>query len=133
MAFTLAPDLLNELGDSEMRVIRNAGLTASVLEVLSTSTTHLDLSGLLTLKPYPNPADEVVNLSYSLPVSGRVKIEAFDIAGRKMGIVVDEVQQQGAYDLPVDVSVWTPGVYFVRLNLRNNSAEVQLLEKIIIK
>ena len=69
---------------------------------------------------YPNPFNPTTNIEYSIPVKGFVKLQIFDILGRSVAILVDDVQNAGVYH-----ATWTgktgngipmsSGVYFYRL------------------
>jgi len=66
--------------------------------------------------PYPNPSHGELTLHFSLPKTGPVKIEMFDVTGRRVRVVLDQVLDAGEYR---DTSVLTgvgPGVYFYRLS-----------------
>ena len=133
LRFSLAHSSLNELGDDKMEVIPDVQLIAAVLEVIATNSVFTDLNGGVDLLMYPNPASETVHLSYSVPQQVEVTIEAFDMLGKKMGVLLDEVRNEGKHDLKVDVAMWTPGIYFVKLNLGTGSSSVSLIKKLVIQ
>ena len=69
---------------------------------------------------YPNPFNPSTTISYSISTQDHVMIEIFDVKGRKIGSLVDEIQPPGAYTV-----VWNgldvrgqkagSGVYFYRM------------------
>jgi hypothetical protein len=74
----------------------------------------------LTLQPGLNPFRDRTTLAYSLPVSGRVALNVFDVNGRLVRRLVDEVQPAGHYEVAWDGSTATGeraanGMYFVHL------------------
>ncbi len=76
----------------------------------------------------PNPADHIVNLSYSIPVAGAVAIYLYDVKG-KMIRTLDECRlQPGEYSLRFDVSGLPAGVYFVKLRSEN----IEVIRKILV-
>ena len=68
---------------------------------------------------YPNPFNPVTNISYSVPKQAWVTIEVFDVLGRKVATVVDEVKQAGTYTATFDGANASSGVYFYRLSAAN--------------
>ena len=71
--------------------------------------------GDLSVKAYPNPFRTYINLQYVLPKSGHVKLEIFDVNGRKIETIVDEVQGASMHEV-----IWQPqkqpsGVYIYRI------------------
>lgn len=65
--------------------------------------------------PYPNPFNPAVTLRYSIPDEGRVYLVMYNIQGREVQKLVDEWQSAGYYDLKVEGSDLSSGIYFVRL------------------
>lgn len=63
-------------------------------------------------KAYPNPANTNCNIIYSIPSSGTVSINLYDISGRKVkGLLADTKQTPGRYKVPVDVTSLPNGIY----------------------
>ena len=50
-----------------------------------------------SISNYPNPFSLATNISYTLQQPGNVKIEVYDLLGRKLATLVDEVKQQGEH------------------------------------
>ena len=65
---------------------------------------------------YPNPFNPVTTIAYSLASAGNVKLVVYDILGREVKTLVNEVQQQGAYKVSFNASDLASGVYFYRIN-----------------
>lgn len=71
---------------------------------------------------YPNPFNPETAFRYDLPVSGRVRMEIFDLLGQRVRILVDEEQPAGQYRLQWDGRdaagmVMASGVYLCRLRM----------------
>jgi hypothetical protein len=75
---------------------------------------------VLTLVPGTNPFRDRTTLAYSLPASGRVALNVFDVNGRLVRQLVDDVQPAGRYEVAWDGSAAdgsraANGMYFVQL------------------
>ncbi|MEX2351242.1 MAG: invasin domain 3-containing protein [Balneolaceae bacterium] len=64
---------------------------------------------------YPNPFAGSTTLRYGLPVETDVRIEIYDILGRRVQTVLRGRQEAGYYELPWNGGSIASGVYFVRL------------------
>ena len=72
------------------------------------------------LPNYPNPFNPTTHLAFTTPREGRVRLELYDVAGRRVRTLVDEVRPAGRHDV-----VWNgvddrgrglaSGIYFARL------------------
>ncbi|MFN6039852.1 MAG: T9SS type A sorting domain-containing protein, partial [Bacteroidota bacterium] len=66
----------------------------------------------LELKNYPNPANNQVNIEFSIINSGKVRIEIWDELGRITENVSDQNYSAGKHLLTIDLSKYKPGVYY---------------------
>jgi len=64
---------------------------------------------------YPNPFNPVTNIVYQLPISSNVKIAVFDLTGKEVSILVNEMQTSGKYEIKWDARDYSSGVYICRL------------------
>jgi hypothetical protein len=90
---------------------------ASKLLALETdSNVKKSLPETLTLEPnYPNPAHQRTTVTYGIPTAGRVVLEVYDLLGRRVARPVDTSQEPGRYNVTIDVSNWSSGVYIYRI------------------
>ena len=65
--------------------------------------------------PYPNPFSDEVTLAYHLPVAGTVKIEVFDVLGRRLETLLRTRRHPGSFSTKWRPRAAAPGVYFARL------------------
>jgi hypothetical protein len=63
----------------------------------------------------PNPVQSRTRIRYLLPKAGPVRLEVFDVMGRRRAVLVNERQERGAKDVWLDVHRWAAGTYFCRL------------------
>jgi len=67
---------------------------------------------------YPNPFNPTTHISFTIPVPGNVKVEVFDILGRKVSVLVDKHFDVGTHKLSFDGTDFSSGVYFYRIKTR---------------
>ncbi len=76
---------------------------------------------------YPNPFNPTTNIIYEVPNSGKVKIAIYDLIGRKLKTLVNEIKNRGIYEVRFDGNNLTSGVYFYKLQMDENSIVKQML------
>lgn len=64
---------------------------------------------------YPNPFNPITNISFSIPVEGLVKLKVFDLTGREVAVLVNELKTPGNYNVSFNGSTLSSGVYFYRI------------------
>lgn len=64
---------------------------------------------------YPNPFNPATTLRYELPQAEAVRLEVFDMLGRRVAVLVDEQQQAGRYTVRFDAEHLASGVYLYRI------------------
>jgi len=64
---------------------------------------------------YPNPFNPVTSIKYSVPKQSLVKLVIYDIIGREVATLVNEVKNPGNYAVNFDASMYASGVYFYRM------------------
>lgn len=61
---------------------------------------------------YPNPFNPVTSIVYHLAEQSDVKLIVFDVAGRKVEILINKRQAPGKYEVSFDASHFASGLYF---------------------
>jgi len=74
--------------------------------------------------PSPNPFVERVKIVFSVPKRSRVRIGVYDVSGRLVRTLLDEVKKPGKYEINWYGSdkrgrKLPPGVYFIRMEGKN--------------
>lgn len=64
---------------------------------------------------FPNPFNPVTTIRYSIPVAGRVQIIVFDLLGREISLLVNEVKPAGSHCIYFNASGLASGTYFYRI------------------
>lgn len=89
-----------------------ADIQLAIFPIIDNSTAGIeDLSPVTTHKLYPNPASEVVNVSYALNITADVTFTLTDINGKIMYTSAQAALPAGAYNQTVDISALATGVY----------------------
>ncbi|MBS1493866.1 MAG: T9SS type A sorting domain-containing protein [Bacteroidetes bacterium] len=83
---------------------------------------------------YPNPFNPSTKINYELPFDSKVSIKIFDITGREMASVVNEIQTAGYYTTNFNASFLSSGVYFYQINADGgNQNFVKTMKMMLIK
>ncbi|MCK4505283.1 MAG: T9SS type A sorting domain-containing protein, partial [Candidatus Aegiribacteria sp.] len=69
----------------------------------------------LVLKSFPNPFSSSCTVCYQLDETSQVNLSVFDLSGRLVEILVDEVVPAGIYSEHFDGSGLCSGMYLIRL------------------
>lgn len=66
---------------------------------------------------YPNPFNSSTNLVFTLSQKSHVQIGLFDITGKQIAFICNEIRQPGNYQLSIDASKYnlSPGIYTLKL------------------
>jgi hypothetical protein len=64
---------------------------------------------------YPNPFNPSTSIAYAIPVKELVRIKIFDMLGKEIAVLVNEVKQAGSYAVNFDASGLSSGIYYYRL------------------
>ena len=64
---------------------------------------------------YPNPFNPVTNISYGLPLDGNLKLVIYDLMGRQVDILYNDIQHAGYYQIIWNAHHHASGVYFVKM------------------
>lgn len=70
---------------------------------------------------YPNPFNPATSLSFTLQVSGLTSLKIYDIIGREVATLVNEILEAGVYhQITFNASGLASGLYFARLESGSN-------------
>ncbi|MAB66398.1 MAG: hypothetical protein CL662_06125 [Bacteroidetes bacterium] len=115
-------------GSQYFFVIRAFDLSGNVSDPSNESTTTIitdifDESEVpdkyLMEQNYPNPFNPTTSISYKIPETANVQITLYDMLGRKLSTLVNERKLAGAYQLTLDMSTYSSGIYLYRMQAGN--------------
>jgi len=69
---------------------------------------------------FPNPFNPVANIRLLINVRSMVTLDIFNIRGRKIETLVDNVMEKGSHNIQWDGSNSSSGLYFVKMSQNNN-------------
>jgi hypothetical protein len=84
----------------------------------TTGVTRLDSKAATTFaleQNYPNPFNPSTSIKYQVPSVGDVRLDVFDLLGRKVATLVNERQAAGSYAVSFNAASLSSGVYFYKL------------------
>lgn len=70
---------------------------------------------------YPNPFNPVTNIKYQIPNKCFVALKIYDILGKELTALVNEMQSAGTYEIGWDASQYSSGIYFYKVQTENFS------------
>ncbi|MGE5363644.1 MAG: SBBP repeat-containing protein [Bacteroidota bacterium] len=79
------------------------------------------------LQNYPNPFNPSTKIEYSIPTSGKVKLDVFSVTGQLVRTLINSRQEAGYYSADFDAASLPSGVYLYRLQSGEFSETKKLL------
>ena len=64
---------------------------------------------------YPNPFNPTTKINFALPKQGFVTLKIYDVLGREVRTLVNEVKSAGNFTVDFNASEFSSGVYFYKL------------------
>ncbi len=119
----ITDDIPDEVYEFDLRVHTNdplqKTLSIPVRLTVNGSTVSADpepLANDFELFPnFPNPFNPVTVIRYRLPVESEVRLEVYDLLGRRMDTLVDAHTPAGTHEVTFDATGLSSGVYLYRL------------------
>jgi hypothetical protein len=76
---------------------------------------------------YPNPFNPTTTIRYELLVKSHVSMKIFDLLGREIATLLDEVKQKGMYSVHFNAGNLSSGMYFCQLQSGHSVAVSKLM------
>lgn len=91
--------------------------TAAIRDIVSVEDNETGLIPLRfeLLQNYPNPFNPTTTINYHIAEVGNVQLIIYDILGREVSTLINEVKEPGKYEVKFNGSNLSSGVYFYRL------------------
>jgi serine protease len=114
------------LAADSLAMLQQAAIAADNMFNLITSLQE-NTPSAFSLQLYPNPFKENTLLKFSLPVSGKAKIELTDITGRNVVTLADEWMSAGKHNVNISSRHLLSGIYFVKVSTAGYSETKKLI------
>jgi subtilisin-like proprotein convertase family protein len=76
---------------------------------------------------YPNPFNPSTNIKYTIPKADIVTLKIFDVVGREVSVLVNEMKQPGVYNVDFNASNLASGIYFYKIEAGDYSAVKKMM------
>jgi hypothetical protein len=70
---------------------------------------------------YPNPFNPVTKINFAIPKSGLVTVKVYDMLGKEVSELVNEVKNAGTYSVDFNASAFSSGIYFYKMSVNDFS------------
>jgi hypothetical protein len=64
---------------------------------------------------FPNPFNSITTIQYTLPEKNHITLKIYDIFGKEVALLINEIKAPGNYEVQFDASGLNAGVYFCQL------------------
>jgi len=99
-----------------------ASLSLILTETSAPRELAMELPERATLhQNYPNPFNPVTRISYELAEASHVRLEVFDVSGRRVAVLANGMHPAGEYSVSFDAGGLTSGIYITRLETGGQS------------
>ncbi len=76
---------------------------------------------------YPNPFNPATVINYQLPMNSKVTLKIYDVVGREVAALVNDIQNAGNYTVTWNASNISSGVYFYQIQAGNYTATKRMI------
>ena len=76
---------------------------------------------------YPNPFNPKTLIQYQIPMNSHVELKVFDLLGREVVTLVDQVKDAGKYSVDFNATNLTSGLYFYRIKAGNFTQTLRMM------
>jgi len=79
------------------------------------------------LQNYPNPFNPVTNLEFGISNLGFVSLKVYDLSGKEVRTLVNELKEAGYYTVKFDGSSLSSGIYFYKMQFDGKETSKKML------
>jgi len=76
---------------------------------------------------YPNPFNPSTVIKYEIPRASQIKLEVYDLLGRKVAELENGIKAAGTYQVQFDASQLSSGIYVYRLESEKSVISKKML------
>ncbi|MCA0445549.1 MAG: T9SS type A sorting domain-containing protein [Bacteroidetes bacterium] len=81
----------------------------------------------IKISAYPNPFNPATLITYSIPQSGKVSLKVFDLLGRQVALLAEEIKPAGTHQIPFRGDDLSSGIYLVRMESVSKTESVKVI------
>jgi hypothetical protein len=107
--------------------VTTLNLTAST-EPVAVAREELKLNDFRLYQNYPNPFNPTTKISYVIPQRSNVNVKVYDIMGKEVATLVNEIEEPGAHSLNFNAENLSSGIYFYKIT----AGEFSSVKKMIL-
>jgi len=93
----------------------DSGWLSFVTEGWSAAGNFIPHPSSLSFSVSPNPFNNITQIEFTLPSTQRVSLRLYDVLGREVAVLMNEIQTAGRHHVMFDASGLPSGVYLCRL------------------
>jgi hypothetical protein len=101
--------------DSDPDVAASAQTAYALLQQVATNPEIVPPKSYSLSQNYPHPFNTSTRFKISIPQEEQVRLTIYDLLGREVAVLVDEVLRPGIREISWDASNVASGIYFYRL------------------
>lgn len=113
---TIKMDLINSTSNWAITIGRYNKYGVGISKIENEIPENFNIS-----QNYPNPFNASTKIRFEIPESQFIKISIFDITGKEIKVLANEFKQSGKYEMLLDASGLSSGVYFYKITAGNIS------------
>ncbi len=83
------------------------------------------------MQNYPNPCKDLTTIKYRVAESAHVDLSIFDLTGKKINTLVNQLTQAGTYELSLNAENLSNGIYIASLS--SNGRIIQTMKISVVK
>jgi hypothetical protein len=84
-------------------------------------------TGFALAQNYPNPFNPTTTIAYRIPSASHVSLVVYDVLGREVASLVNEMEQAGPHSAAFDASALAAGMYIARLTSGGRQLHMKML------
>ncbi|MEM6647542.1 MAG: T9SS type A sorting domain-containing protein [Bacteroidota bacterium] len=84
--------------------------------------TESEVPQAYALDAYPNPFNPAATITYALPEAAQTTLSVYDLTGRQVAVLVDEMRTAGQHEVTFDATGLPSGVYLYRMQAGAHSS-----------
>jgi hypothetical protein len=111
----------------EMAKLSIGAIASMAVPANVTSIEGFDQMAGSRLTSYPNPFSHETTVSYSMKLSGYIRISMVNSVGKEIMVLVDEVNQSGDYKLQLQAGNLSKGLYFLYMQIPGGTIAHKIL------